>query len=293
MIDNIIFSEETKSFSKFPVIKCLGGYRLSYPYQSTPAKELIRQVTATIYPYNYVKSIYNLSGSDKENQLRQMNGLKDQCKEVPVVRAKKFNNACYIQDLDKISNTWMESDFEDLCTEWGMDLAEFKKAIGPHVVILGDRFACAPVLAHEFGHYLNTIGKGEARGYKAHQQYDIASRNTQIVDDVSKLSLFGGVIPTISGDKKSAGVFAVGSGLLRLSELALSRPVIIAETCASQTAIKNLEKVGATSEELGEYRKSLKEALGSYKWAYRYIPAILGSITSIGGGALIYAGTKK
>jgi len=293
MIDNIIFSEETKSFSKFPVIKCLGGYRLAYPYQSTPAKDLIRQVTVTIYPYSYFKSIYSLSGSDKENQLRQMNGLKAQCKEVPVVRAKRFNNACYIQDLDKISSRWIEADLEDLCAEWGMDLAEFKKAIGPHVVILGDRFACAPVLAHEFGHYLNTIGKGEAKGYKAHQQYGKASMNTQIANKVSDLSLYGGVITGVHGGIKTAGAIEVGSGLLRLSEIALSRPVIIAETCASQTAMKNLEKVGATPEELGEYRKSLKEALGTYKWAYRYIPAIMGGITSIGGGALIYVGTKK
>jgi len=300
MIDNIIFSEETKSFSKFPVIKCLGGYRLSYPYQSTPAKELIRQVTATIYPYNYFKSIYTISGTEKENQLKQMNGLKAQCKEVPVVRAKRFNNACYIQDLDKISSSWIESDFEDLCAEWGMDLVEFKKAIGPHMVILGDRYACAPVLAHEFGHYLNTIGKGEAKGYKAHQRYSSAVRNTRNANAISGGILYGAsIISKVKvNDKpivnyKTLGGIVGTSGLVRLSEIALSKPVIIAETCASQTAMKNLEKVGATPEELGEYRKSLKEALGTYKWAYQYIPAIIGGITSIGGGALIYAGTKK
>jgi hypothetical protein len=294
MIDYIQFNQETRQFSKFQAIKCLGGYKLSYNYTSKPAKELIRQVTATIYPYNYFNSIYSVSGDEKDKMTTQMNGLKAQCKEVPVVRAKRFNNACYIQDLDKISRSWIEADFEDLCAEWGMDLAEFKKAIGPHIVILGDRYACPPVLAHEFGHYLNTIGKGEAKGYKAHQQYGSAMQNANAVSNLSQLGTIGAAISARAGANiKTVGGVVGTSGIVRLSEIALSRPVIIAESCASQTALKNLAKVGATEEELNSYKKSLKEALGTYKWAYQYIPAIVGGIKTLAGGGMVYAGVKK
>jgi hypothetical protein len=302
MIESIRYfslAKRIENITKGVIFGC-SQFRFDYPYRSKLSKQLKPIVAVTCYKWRPYTSIYKMGPEDRKRQEFLMNKLKIQCKEVPVVRARRFDNACYIPGLNEIKDQYTDSEWkelcQELCREWGMELTEFMNAVGPHMVILGDTFANAPTLAHEFGHYLNTIGKGESGGQRAHEKYGSAGDNATIAGLVSAMGStagYGAAISTLksipqakSGNATLSAIgFAISSGS-QITKIFVSRPIIKAETYASTTGLKNLKLAGATDSEMDIFRKDLIGALSTYKDYYQNAPIINAGLKAIGAATM-------
>jgi len=265
-------------------VELFTGASLVIPGESRISKKLAPQITITAYPYTPPRSIYDplITAEEKSRHLLLMSKLRKQCNEVPVIRAKKFNNACYIQKLNEIKAS--EEEWRQFCNDWGMDYDEFINNIGPHMVIIGDSFATAPTLAHEFGHYINTINHGTHKGYVAHKYYGLGVRLNRLGSIINTLTVLSALWDSPKGRKEFESHLKTRSDIYSITSLfkiASATPVLIAEAAASQTGLLNLARVGATESELTTFKKDLKGAYGTYKQYYMWFPIIKMSIVNI------------
>jgi hypothetical protein len=263
-------------------------FQLTMSTESPLTKIVMNQIELTTYKFRMPVPISELTGEYKVRGMQVYAELKKQCKEVPVIEpCTKFNNACYFHGLDEVVNNLPERErdyqLKLFCNDFGADFESVKNNLGPHMVFMGERFMSPEVLAHEFGHYLNTIGKGEPDGDKVHAKYGKATSRARFLKMVGNTSAL--VSMMTSKDRTSTPIVLGGAALSFAAVPLMSRPIILSEMKASQTGMKNLIKAGAAKEDLIEYDKFMKGAFGTYKTAYVTLPLIHAAI--YGTGALI------
>lgn len=281
MISNYIYVTEQRSFSILSKswTKKVQSYR-SPKFKSKLGKALTPIVDFTSFKFTPLPSIYSLTIDEgrKKREIQLMDRLKSLCIGVPVIRARKLDNACYLPQFDKIISEYnfTDEDIMELCKEWGMDFDEFKSNLGPHMVVLGDKYANACILAHEFGHYKNTIGEGELEGKILHEKYgphgqsaDINYIYAMMINGVGNLCSIYGAVKKSKAGATSAAVASASSAILKGISVHYGNTVIKAEQCATQTGLKMLTEIKTTQEEWDAYRLNLEGALDTYIKYYR------------------------
>lgn len=304
MINQYIYNDFTKSFS-IVNDKTIANIKFGYNPKSRIAIALTPIVMATCFKWTPMPSIYgnNVDSQYKKRQIELMNKLKQLHKEVPVLKATKFENACYVGDFDQFVDHlveqygWGKDDIlKEFADEWGLDFKEFKAKLGPDMVFLGIHYTNAPILAHEFGHYMNGRGKASPEGKKYHDLYSSSYQWGVMMGALAQLSDIGttGITLYQSGKLTADGVKAAynalgigltASGTCNFLGVYKAMPVIKAETYASRWALKELSDFGVEGEELKEYKDSLIGALGTYKKGFMYIPLLKGGLKIAGAVA--------
>lgn len=272
-------------------LKSLKKLKTDFIFRSKLARFITPQIITTCVKYNYLESIYTAPKPIGTRWNILMNNLKRQFPEVPVIRARRFFNAFYTSDLDKIIPSMNESDIDSFCKEFGIDKSELLNNLSPHMVVMGDALANPATLAHELGHYYNTIGKGSPAAKKAHDKYASATKRSVRNKALGLLTLGTGiateVINLTSGVDLSmlASIQSYVSSGLYSSAILLSTPVLEAEKYASKSGLEFLIKAGSTKEELDLFEYDLDQAYNTYRKFYR-IDSIKESATGLILGTL-------
>jgi len=279
MIEVIEYSQ--KSFSKIDFNpKYIRDFKFDYPSKSRLALRLFPMVAMTCKKTPYLRpSAFSMNSMDKERELYLMNEILKLDREVTLTMCTNFYlNGFYTSGLDKMIKDCAEyygvteEDIaKEYCKEYGINLNEFMRNLGPHMIIIDKSIWNASTLAHEFGHYLNTIGKGEVKGHKAHQ-------NLMTARDRFNKSWYLGIILNLStfvaGGFTKFKLAAILQGLSSLNSAArilITKPIIDAEYYATYTGLKLLKEIGSTEDELKLFKEDLygPYALDSYKRHYR------------------------
>lgn len=241
------------------------------------------------------RTVYTV-GVEGKRESYLINKLKKLIPEVPVLMSQTFNNACHIPNLDKAIDAIREKYgdeaanqvISDLAKQLGIDSKILLNNLGPNIIVLGRDFTSAAVLAHEIGHYLNTIGRESPAGYDAHKKYGRSKRMFKVLDKLSGISYLSAIILCKFALPISL-IIALASAGLNLTSVIMAHPIIKAETSASKTALKLLIRIQVTPEELVYYRDQLVDALKSYKKPYRWRPLLKSAAkgTTVAGGLIL------
>jgi len=287
MIELIRYTSETKNFSipsiqSVAAIKEVSDYLNNLRFTSKVGKIVLPMILITAYKFEPLPSALSTKVTDeyKKRQLYLIDQLKKKVPELPIIIANRFENACYVGDLDKIVEKYGEDELRKFCKELGADFEEVKSKLGPHMIFMGRKYYAAPILAHEIGHYLNTVGRGEEGGQEAHKVYGKRYKASTIMHNTAVISGTGAELYAyVRGVNKATIGTLFGSSGLFIAAMVVGKPVLVAEKSASLTGLGLLKSIGVTDDEYYEYEDNLRQAYQTYVTVFKTMK-ITGAITS-------------
>lgn len=300
-MDLLNYSQDTKEFSilKFNSNSDIKKFEPAVTFECDLAKALRPQVLFTSFKWAPLPGIYDVESKAEKDKLEKIyNKLKTLIPEVPVIRAKYFQNAALITGLDDLVKKYGDRILTHLCKEWGMDETEFKNKLTHYMIIVGDRFAHPSVLAHEYGHYLCQVGRGVEGGLDAHGKYAVSKIINHFEIPSYFIRISSVILARIQEDPMVLeGGLALDS-IYKAVQLYYGKYIIKAEKCASDTGLKLLSDSGCSPEDLKLFELNLNGALQTYITSYRWntikklgVNAILGG--AIGAASLLFSDIKS
>lgn len=250
-----------------------------FGFKSKLGRLLSPAISFTSFKFTPLPPLSDMEGEELKHMTEIYEGLMKQAPTVPVIDALSFPNACYVHKLDEIVDKVGDDELKKFCKELGADYNLVKSKLGPHMIFMGIKFKNPCILAHEFGHYWNTIGQGGKVGGKlAHDLYGPAARTANALNLASFMS---GLINILGGFERGGDIDFTLRSINTYGQLGVTLvtiPIIRAEHAATSTGLDNLKKCGATSEDLIAFKKCLKGAFGTYLVGYTVMPLLFGLI---------------